>query len=83
MLLHVYFDAYLWKIVNFLHQVKLVCLLGGRSISTALSSFGISNQSKSLVVAIFDAQPDAMAQVISNIQGTSVPVSRLGMFARG
>ena len=66
-----------------IHTELIFCLLGGRSISTALSSFGISDQSKALVVAIFDAQPDAMAQVISHIQGTSVPVSRLGMLARG
>lgn len=61
-----------------IHTELIFCLLGGRSISNALSNFGIADTSKALIVAIFDADPGTMAQVVSNIKGTPVALSCLG-----
>eukprot|EP00802_Teleaulax_amphioxeia_P023357 Tamp_23922.p1 GENE.Tamp_23922~~Tamp_23922.p1 ORF type:complete len:182 (+),score=41.59 Tamp_23922:2-547(+) len=61
-----------------IHTELIFCMLGGRSISTALSTFGISSTSKALIVAIFDAKPVTILDVVSHIKGTSVPMSRLG-----
>ena len=61
-----------------IHTELIFCMLGGRSISNALSSFGIADTSKALIVAIFDAAPDAMAQVVNHIKGTPVAMSSLG-----
>jgi len=60
-----------------IHTELIFCLLGGRSISNALSSFGIADTSKALIVAIFDANPETMTQVISSIKGSPAAMSRL------
>jgi hypothetical protein len=62
-----------------IHTELIFCLLGGRSISNALSSFGIADTSKALIVAIFDADSGRIADVVSHIQGTTVALSSLGL----
>mmetsp|Transcript_13733 Transcript_13733/g.29302 ORF Transcript_13733/g.29302 Transcript_13733/m.29302 type:complete len:182 (-) Transcript_13733:124-669(-) len=58
-----------------LHTEVLFCLAASKSIADALSTFGISDQSKSIVIAAFDTKPDKFIEIASSVHGTVVPLS--------
>ncbi|KAJ1493912.1 kinase binding protein CGI-121-domain-containing protein [Baffinella frigidus] len=64
-----------------IHTEVIFSLSGAKSITAALSTFGIANTSKHLLVAMIDAEPAAVEETLSQVKGTRVALSRLPDFS--
>jgi len=61
-----------------IHTELIHCLSGAKSIVDALNNFGIREDSKSIVVAIFDEGEPAMEEVLAHVHGVRAPLMELG-----
>lgn len=60
-----------------LHTELIFCLSGNRSISAALNTFGIKDNSQSVVVAVINADAARLETALSALQGRRSDLSRL------